>query len=160
MSMRTSGVLLILSILVAMGVMAWGVQYAEAVEIIDPHAEPAKCSSCHSENPTEEDVLSGELHLLGNSIDETCHICHPYDCCRINSLKGHNHPSNVGKWDVEKFTEPETLPLFDGMITCNTCHYHKMADVPGRNYRMVRLVDVTLERVDWTRLCSDCHVEY
>jgi len=160
MIVRTSGVLLILSILVAMGVMAWGARYAQAVEIIDPHAEPSKCSSCHSETPTEEDVLSGELHLLGDSIDETCHICHPYDCCRINSLKGHNHPSNVSKWDVENFTEPETLPLFDGMITCNTCHYHKMADVPGRNYRMVRLVDVTLERVDWTRLCSDCHVGY
>lgn len=140
-------------------VMTCWAGHAGAVEIIDPHAEPAKCSSCHSENPTEEDVLSDEYRLLADTIDETCHICHPYDCCRINSLKGHNHVSNVGKWDVEKFTEPENLPLFDGMITCNTCHYHRMEDIPGLNYRMVRLAEVTLESVNWTRLCSDCHTE-
>jgi len=158
--MRVLGVFLVLFIFAAMVAMTWGAGHASAVEIIDPHTEPAKCSSCHSENPTEEDVLSGEYRLLGESIDETCHICHPYDCCRINSLKGHNHPSNVSKWDVEKFTEPENLPLFDGMITCNTCHYHRMGDVPGQNYRMVRLVEVTLERVDWTPLCADCHTGY
>ena len=158
--MRVLGVFLVLFIFAAMVAMTWGAGHASAVEIIDPHTEPAKCSSCHSENPTEEDVLSGEYRLLGESIDETCHICHPYDCCRINSLKGHNHPSNVSKWDVEKFTEPENLPLFDGMITCNTCHYHRMGDVPGLNYRMVRLVEVTLERVDWTQLCADCHTGY
>lgn len=145
---------------VIMGLMVLGVGRAWSVEIIDPHEEPAKCSSCHSQSPTEEDALDGELYLLGATIDETCHICHPYDCCRINSLKGHNHPSSVDKWDVDNFTEPESLPLFDGYITCNTCHYHRMADVPGRNYRMVRLVSVGLQRVDWTLLCKDCHTDY
>ena len=153
------GTAVIITILLTLTVGAW-VGNASSIEIIDPHAEPAKCSSCHRENPTGEDVLSDEYNLLADSIDQTCHICHPYDCCRINSLKGHNHPSNVSKWDVEKFTEPETLPLFDGLITCNTCHYHRMSDIPGRNYKMVRLVEVTLESVDWTRLCSDCHTDY
>jgi hypothetical protein len=158
--MRAAVVFPVLFTLAIVWVMMWGTGPARAVEIIDPHAEPAKCSSCHSENPTEEDVLSDEYRLLADTIDETCHICHPYDCCRINSLKGHNHPSNVSKWDVEKFTEPENLPLFDGLITCNTCHYHRMGDVTGLNYRMVRLAEVTLERVDWTQLCADCHTEY
>ena len=139
--------------------VTWGAVRAGTVEIINPHLEPANCGSCHSENPTEEDVISGEYRLLADTIDETCHICHPYDCCRINSLKGHNHPSDVDKWDVDRFTEPENLPLYDGYITCNTCHYHRMSDVPGQNHRMVRLVQVTLDRIDWTRLCLDCHTE-
>jgi hypothetical protein len=160
MKMRTAGVFTVLFFLIMMWVVTWGAGYVGSVEIIDPHEEPAKCSSCHSENPTEEDVLSGEYRLLADGIDETCHICHPYDCCIINSLKGHNHPSNVDKWDVEKFTVPETLPLFDGKITCNTCHYHRMEDVPGRNHMMVRLVEVAVEMIDWTRLCADCHTEY
>lgn len=137
--------------------LTWGIVNAETVEIINPHTEPATCSSCHNRNPTEEDVLSGEYYLLAGTIDETCHICHPYDCCRINSLKGHNHPSDVDKWDVEKFSEPENLPLHEGHITCNTCHYHRMTDINGQNYRMVRLAEVTLQRVDWTPLCMDCH---
>ena len=136
------------------------VGHVDSIEKIDPHTEPSNCGSCHSQNPTEEDVRSGELYLLASTIDDTCHICHPYDCCKINSLKGHNHVSNVSKWDVEKFTEPETLPLFEGMITCNTCHYHRRAEVPGQGYRMVRLVEVTLDRVEWTKLCLDCHIDY
>ncbi len=136
------------------------VGYVYSIEMIDPHTEPSKCNSCHSRNPTEEDVRSGELYLLAGTIDETCHICHPYNCCIVYSLKGHNHPSSVDKWDVEKFTVPENLPLFDGMITCNTCHYHRIEDVPDRNYMMVRLVEVTFKKVDWTKLCNDCHVNY
>ena len=153
------GTAVIIAILLTLTVGAW-VGNASSIEIIDPHAEPATCSSCHSENPTEEDVQSDEYRLLADTIDDMCHICHPYDCCRINSLKGHNHPSNVSKWDVENFTEPENLPLFNGMITCSTCHYHRKADISGQGYKMVRLVAVSLERVDWTKLCGDCHIGY
>ncbi|UCG37942.1 MAG: hypothetical protein JSV00_06995 [bacterium] len=128
-----------------------------SIEIIDPHTEPAQCQSCHHATPTQEDVSGGEYHLLGGGIDETCHMCHPYDCCRIYALKGHNHPSNVGEWDTENFNEPRTLPLYDGLITCSTCHVHRKGD--GEGYRMVRLVRVTLSGVDWTRLCTDCHFD-
>ncbi len=147
---------------VQLGVIALlaGSNPALSFTIIDPHAEPAQCQSCHEEIPTEEDVDNRKYLLLADGIDATCHICHTYDCCRINSLKGHNHPSNVSKWDVEKFTEPGTLPLFDGLITCNTCHYHRMAQIQENDYRMVRLVKVDLDGIDWTRLCHDCHVNY
>ncbi len=128
--------------------------------IIDPHIEPAQCQSCHKETPTEEDIDSGDYLLLTDSIDATCHICHPYDCCRIYALKGHNHPSNVGEWDTENFTEPKTLPLFDGLITCNTCHYHRKAQIDGGDYFMVRMVKVGLDTIDWTALCLDCHIDY
>jgi len=131
-----------------------------AVTIINPHEEPASCGSCHAKVPTAQDAENGDYFLLAETIDGTCHICHPYDCCRIGALTGHNHPSNVDKWDVEKFTEPKTLPLFEGLITCNTCHYHRKNDVPGQDYKLVRQVEVKLDSVDWTRLCSDCHSDY
>lgn len=131
-----------------------------ATAIIDPHSEPANCPSCHVRPPTSQEARSGEYMLLGDGIDATCHVCHPYDCCRINSLRGHNHPSNVGKWDVNDFTVPKTLPLFNGLITCSTCHYHRLDQVPGKNYMMVRLVEVRLDRVDWTALCRNCHIGY
>lgn len=134
--------------------------FGEAIPINDPHIEPAKCNSCHNREMKPEEKASGEDILLAGSVDETCHICHPYDCCRINSLKGHNHPSNVDKWDVDNFTEPEKLPLFDGMITCLTCHYHRRVDMDSKGYRMVRLVKVKLDSVDWTDLCLNCHVGY
>ena len=134
--------------------------FPSTVEIIDPHEEPATCRSCHDRIPAEEDAQSGDLYLLAETIDDTCHMCHPYDCCRIGALTGHNHPSNVSKWDVEKFTVPKKLPLHDGLITCNTCHYHRENEATGGKYKMVRMVKVTLDRVDWTALCLDCHVDY
>lgn len=131
-----------------------------SLDIVDPHEEPATCSSCHTAVPTSEQAKNDEYFLLADGIDNTCHICHPYDCCRIYALKGHNHPSNVGEWDVENFTEPRTLPLFDGLITCNTCHFHRKKQVTADDYFMVRLVHVGLDSVDWTALCHDCHIDY
>ena len=141
-------------------VHAAGLCRGEAIPIIDPHEEPAQCLSCHNREMRPDEEVSGEDILLADTIDDTCHICHPYDCCRINSLKGHNHPSNVSEWDVENFTEPDSLPLFDGMITCLTCHHHRKSEIKGRHYRMVRLVKVNLGGVDWTGLCLDCHKDY
>jgi hypothetical protein len=133
---------------------SWG------LTVVDPHEEPANCASCHSAVPTSEQAADGEYMLLAEGIDNTCHICHPYDCCRIYALTGHNHPSSVGEWDVEEFTEPKTLPLFGGLITCNTCHYHRKGQITGDSYSMVRLVKVGLYKVDWTALCNDCHIDY
>ncbi len=139
-------------------VLAAGPTMAE-VQIINPHLEPPEhCGSCHVAVPTPEQLEAEEYNLIKDSVDETCHVCHPYDCCRLYALKGHNHPSNVSKWDVEKFTEPKTLPLHNGLITCNTCHFHRKPD--GPSYRMVRIIDIGLQRVDWTGLCRDCHINY
>ncbi len=135
-----------------------GLQADTHIRIIDPHTRPENCISCHSSEPTEVDVENGEYRLLGDSIDNTCHICHPYDCCRINSLKRHNHAIGLDDWDKEKFKEPEALPLYAVKITCLTCHYHKKPETP--DYKMIRLVSVELEKVDWTALCVDCHQGY
>ena len=41
------------------------------IRIIDPHAKPENCLSCHSSEPTEGDVENHEYKLLGDSIDNT-----------------------------------------------------------------------------------------
>lgn len=139
--------------------VALAIHTVSAQENIDPHDnDPANCIRCHTRIPTPEEAADDEWFLVRDTIDGTCHLCHPYDCCRINSLKGHNHPSNVNRWDVEDFTEPRNLPLHQGLITCNTCHYHLRPS--GEDHRMVRIVRITLRGVDWSALCLDCHVGY
>ncbi len=125
--------------------------------IIDPHQKPETCTSCHSQVP-DGPVAGSDYMLLRDSIDDTCHICHEYDCCKLYSLGGHNHPSNIDRWDRKKLKRPKTLPLFRGYITCNTCHLHRKPNAGG--YKMIRIVSVDMDRIDWTGLCQDCHVGY
>ncbi len=131
---------------------------AQSTGMVNPHGDKEACLSCHRERPAPG-ASRGEAILLGNSIDATCQICHPYDCCRVHALKGHNHPSDVGKWDVKQFSPPRELPLFGGKITCTTCHLNHPRE--GKDsYALLRIVSVRLDRVDWTALCRDCHRDY
>lgn len=120
--------------------------------IINPHIKPEPCDSCHTKIPSPED---NELFLLKDSIDETCHVCHEKTCCKPGSLHGSNHPSNIRDWDWKVMKRPKTLPLFDGYITCSTCHMHSKPE--GKSYKMVRIVKVNDTGVNWTGLCIDCH---
>ena len=121
----------------------------------NPHVEPAKCLSCHTQVPTAAEGQAGDYHLTKDSIDETCKVCHPYGCCTLGSLPGSNHPSNINSWDRSLFTRPKTLPLFNGYITCDTCHFYREAQ--GSPYRLVRIVRAEPDYFDWTELCTDCH---
>jgi len=58
-----------------------------------------------------------------------------------------NHPSNTNRWNREEMTVPTTLPLYDGYITCLTCHYRNKPE--GADYKRVRMVKVKGDRVDW-----------
>lgn len=128
--------------------------------VMNPHIEPASCPSCHTKAPTAEETAAGDYFLIKETIDDTCHMCHEYSCCKPGSLheKKRNHPSNIDRWDRSKFREPKTLPLHSGFITCNTCHFHREAQ--GNSYKLVRIVKVNDKKVDWTELCVDCHVDY
>ncbi len=124
----------------------------------NPHVEPAKCPACHTKAPTADDAKRGDYFLLKDGIDDTCHTCHETTCCKPGSLHGENHPSNIDTWDAKLFRAPRTLPLYNGYITCNTCHFHRLAQ--GNAYKLVRIVTIDGRRVDWTELCRDCHVDY
>jgi len=126
--------------------------------VINPHVKPEPCESCHTKIPTAADGDRGEYFLLKESIDETCHVCHEKTCCKPGSLHGSSHPSNIDRWDREKFRKPKTLPLHNGFITCNTCHMHSKPD--GPSFKMVRIVKIDGKKIDWSDLCTDCHVGY
>ena len=66
----------------------------------------------------------------------------------------------IDDWDEEKYGVPEALPLFDGFITCATCHFWRRGNNPKpKDYKLVRLVEITSTGIDWTPLCQDCHRE-
>lgn len=133
---------------------------ASAFGLLNPHIKPEPCDSCHRKVPTEEEGQAGDFFLLKDTIDDTCHICHEYSCCKPGSLHApnRNHPSNIDRWDRTKFRRPKTLPLFNGYITCSTCHVHSKP--VGPSYKLVRIVQVDGLKIDWTALCTDCHVDY
>ena len=120
--------------------------------LLNPHIKPEPCGSCHTKIPGKEDY---KFFLLKDTIDETCHVCHEKVCCKPGSLHGINHPSHIRNWDWKIMRRPKTLPLYDGYITCSTCHLHSKPD--GPSYKMVRLVKIDGKRIDWTELCTDCH---
>ncbi len=83
-----------------------------------------------------------------------CIICH-VDRNNLSSIKNINtvclgcHPANTKDHilDVISDTAPETLPLANGRITCNTCH-----DPHGK-----KTAGVPLLRLDAATLCVSCH---
>ncbi len=124
----------------------------------NPHVEPATCLSCHTKVPTAEEGQAGDYFLTKDTIDDTCQVCHPYGCCTVGALKGGNHPSNINSWDRNLFTRPKTLPLFNGYITCDTCHFYRQAqEDPANAFQLVRIVKVEGDHADWSVLCVDCH---
>lgn len=131
---------------------------ATSFALLNPHIKPEPCGSCHTKVPTEEEGQMGEYFLLKETIDDTCHVCHEKTCCKPGSLHGINHPSNIDDWDWKLFRRPKTLPLYGGFITCSTCHLHSVPD--GDSFKMVRIVKIDGKKIDWTALCTDCHVGY
>lgn len=131
-----------------------------AVGLLNPHIKPEPCESCHRKIPTDEEARDGDYFLLKDTIDATCHICHEYACCKVGSLheKNRNHPSDIDSWNSDIARKPKNLPLYNGFITCNTCHLHTKHD--GEGYKLVRIVEITTMKNDWTELCKDCHVDY
>jgi hypothetical protein len=68
---------------------------------------------------------------------------------------GFSHPSDLEARTIRSDFMPKTLPLQDGKLTCNTCHFHRRPE--GTDYKLVRLVEYTDNGVEWTILCRDCH---
>ncbi len=132
---------------------------APASEVINPHVGD-HCRSCHLRVPEQGADKPKDYQLLGEEIDPTCLICHERACCTIGT--GHQtHPSGIDTWDKTKFRPPATLPLSGGYITCATCHFWRRELNPApKDYKLVRLVNISGTKIDWTVLCHDCHLDY
>lgn len=140
-------------IALALLVLSLPCRAGELAGIANPHGNPSSCASCHTKVPTSEEASAGSYSLRGNSIDETCCICHVTRCKPIDGTK--NHLSNINRWNREEMRAPATLPLYGGYITCLTCHYREKPD--GADYKRVRIVKIKGGKVDWAGLCRDCH---
>ncbi len=138
--------------------LALGAAAGAARAADNPHVEPAKCLACHAKVPTAQDGDRGDYFLVKDTIDDTCRACHSDSCCKAGEIHLTDHPSNINTWDRKLFRRPKTLPLFDGYITCSTCHFYRQAQ--GSAFKLVRIVTVDGKNIDWTELCHDCHVNY
>lgn len=138
--------------------LAFSLAAAPAPALVNPHIPPEPCDSCHTKVPTASEGQAGRYHLIKETIDATCHVCHEKTCCKPGTFHSMNHPSGVDKWDTKLFRKPKTLPLFNGFITCSTCHMHSKPE--GESYKMVRMVRRDGRRIDWSELCLDCHIGY
>ena len=122
--------------------------------LLNPHLKPEPCLSCHTKVPTKEEARAGEYFCVRDTIDATCGVCH-----LAHQGGKRNHPSDFDDWSHSLFSAPMTLPLYDGKITCNTCHLHRLPDEP--TIYMLRKVMVREGfGPDWSELCHDCHVDY
>jgi len=126
--------------------------------LLNPHLKPEACGSCHTKVPTEADDRAGNYFLLKGTIDDTCLICHEKTCCKAGTLHHFEHPSNIDRWDKTRFKAPNTLKLYGGFITCSTCHVHSIPE--GESFKMVRLAQRDGKRIEWVRLCRDCHTSF
>ncbi len=127
--------------------------------LLNPHLKPEVCGGCHTKVPTEADDLAGNYFLLKGTIDATCQLCHEKTCCKTGTLHHFEHPSNIDQWDKSRFKEPKTLKLYGGFITCSTCHVHSPPET-GESFKMVRLAQRDGMRIEWIRLCRDCHTSF
>ena len=136
-----------------------------AQEVPYPHeTRIADCTRCHTAEIYTEDCHERDGYcLVARSVDELCLTCHvKQDCCRVG--QGHqqrlylgkvSHPSDLDIRYVDRDDRPSRLPIHSGRITCRTCHLHSRAE--GADYKMLRLVVIERDRVDWSILCQDCH---
>ena len=139
-----------------------------SLSIVDPHdpEDPDRCRSCHTPEIHDRQTGDYDYYLLKDSIDEVCLICHKKrDCCVVGQehldmliIGEHTHPSDLHRREASRQNLPDTLPLQDDRITCQTCHSHDRKE--EQEYKLLRFVSVSQTKVDWTPLCADCHDEY
>ena len=152
-----------LAVFCASGVL---VKCSAAAEIVNPHdtAKPKFCLNCHTADIYLKNCNANEGYcLLGGSVDGICLTCHiKEECCKPGLehlpkvfLGMKSHASDVETSRIPQAYYPKTLPIHHGRITCRTCHLHVLENPAG--YKMLRLVKITSQGVDWTVLCQDCH---
>jgi hypothetical protein len=123
----------------------------------NPHVSMDACPACHVDIPTPEDAFAQEFRLARGSVDDTCRTCHADTACALG-LGRVVHPSGIDEWDRRICDGPKTLPLFEGRISCTTCHYYLKP--VGNDFRMVRNVKFYDGQPELSGLCADCHEDY
>ena len=122
-----------------------------AENIIDPHFTGRDCDVCHTTVP-EPGQTAVNLKFGGDDV-ALCNSCHEKD-----TVPSDLHPVGVTAARTAAITVPEGLPLYDGAVTCRTCHdvYLQCRESPRKHF----------ENIDFLRggpypktsdLCFRCH---
>lgn len=123
---------------------------------INPHFGEGGCLACHSKTPSTLEAQAGQYFLLRESIEETCGICHELS----NGQGSHtitSHPTGIRLTRAQ--SQPSTLPLSAGYITCKTCH-HCIARETDPTFALLRIsINGPLDD-ERTELCKQCHEGY
>jgi len=84
-------------------------------EIIDPHFTGKDCNVCHelAPEPGDKDL---QLKFGGDDI-AMCNSCH-----QTEYVKGDLHPVDIVPPEGDSIRVPAELPIYEGKITCRTCH--------------------------------------
>ena len=119
--------------------------------LIDPHFTGKNCDVCHSALP---EVMSTDkkLKFKGDDI-AMCNSCHDREY-----LRGDLHPVGIMPGATSAVTIPAEFPLFNGRLTCRTCHqvYLQCVEKPAAQYENLYFLrgGPYEKTVD---LCFKCH---
>lgn len=123
-----------------------------AEEIINPHFTGKDCDICHAGAPAEGDR---DLRLkFGGDDVAMCNSCHQNE-----SLKGDLHPVGiVPAAPGGPVSVPPELPLYQGKVTCRTCHdvYLQCRLQPARRFENINFLRGAPYRRA-VELCFRCH---
>jgi len=119
--------------------------------IIDPHFTGKDCEVCHHAIPKQ-----GQKDFMlkfGNDDIAMCNSCHDKEY-----LRGDLHPVGLKPLKEGLVKVPDTLPLYDGKVTCRTCHkvYLQCEEKPSIQFEnLYFLRGAPYKRT--TELCFRCH---
>lgn len=116
----------------------------------NPHWNEYLCLSCHIEEPVKGNAPlreNGDKNLV-------CNRCHHSEYARPDI-----HPVNVVP--SRHIRVPEDMPLEDGKLTCNTCHYCRLQMGRRQDNRVLKTNPNFLRKTQIKRnsYCFLCHLE-
>jgi len=121
---------------------------ALASDRINPHWKNVMCISCHFGEPTD----GNPMLMSGNDRSAVCDRCHNGRFARRDI-----HP--VGMTPSSEVVIPPEMPLYDGLVTCVTCHDSSLQE-GGEGRFSVRNVNPDFLRGGYTvrnEFCFRCH---
>jgi len=115
---------------------------------VNPHGDPTQCISCHTSDEGGRDTF-----VNGANISQLCQSCHDGERATKET-----HPVDVVPISAAEMKIPSDLPLFDGLVTCLSCHdvvskcKTEETDANG-NHNFLRVDNVSRP----LELCFHCH---
>jgi hypothetical protein len=133
-----------------------------AQAVTNPHdATTPGCLNCHDASIYRHDCDDpADSACLRTPSTDPASLPHQGGRCRTGRTPVAAFLEDAARLDVDvaevkRAYLPTLLPIHNGRITCRTCHLHTRKK--SGDYKMLRLVKLSGDDVDWSVLCEDCH---